>query len=301
MKPISQKLLSWLLCLCFMATAVPLVSLSAATEEILVDGEYEYTVSDNEATLHKYRGSATEITFPSHLGGFPVTKIGIIVFENIETRMNVTSITIPEGVTSTWYSFQGCFSLTNVTLPNSLTKIGPATFYCCTSLTRIVIPDGVRVIGESAFRECSSLTDITIPSGVVMMDDAAFAGCRSLREIVIPTTVNIFGRYVFSGSAWPMESPLSKLTIVSKPGSAAYRYAKEYGISFMPLVEYSTDTLGDINGDSKLDALDALFALQHSVRLVALKGSSLKMADIDQNGLIDAADALKILQHSVAF
>ena len=291
MKPISQKILSWLICLCITAAAVPLASLWAAAEEILVDGEYEYTVSDNEATLLKYLGSATEITFPSHLGGFPVTKIGYVVFKNIETRMNVTSITIPEGVTSTWYSFQECFSLTNVILPNSLTKIGDNTFAGCYSLARIVIPKGVRVIGEGAFMACSSLTDITIPSGVVMINHGAFSGCRSLREIVIPTTVNIFGPHVFTGPA---------LTIVSKPGSAAHRYAKENNISFMPMVEYSTDTLGDINGDSRIDALDALFALQHSVRLVALKGSSLNMADVDQNGLIDATDALKILQYSIA-
>lgn len=58
-------------------------------------------------------------------------------------------------------------------------------------------------------------------------------------------------------------------------------------------------TYGDINGDHKADAADALMALQHSVNLIKLEGNPFVAADVDQDGKVDAADALCILQFSV--
>ena len=58
-------------------------------------------------------------------------------------------------------------------------------------------------------------------------------------------------------------------------------------------------TLGDINGDGKIDASDALLCLQHSVQLTTLTDNAAKAADVTRDGTIDASDALKILQYSV--
>lgn len=58
-------------------------------------------------------------------------------------------------------------------------------------------------------------------------------------------------------------------------------------------------TLGDINNDGKIDAADALLALQHSVKLIKLEGNKASAADVNRDDKIDAADALKILQFSV--
>ena len=58
-------------------------------------------------------------------------------------------------------------------------------------------------------------------------------------------------------------------------------------------------TLGDINGDEKIDASDALVALQHSVQLTKLEGDKFVAADVNRNGVVDASDALLILQYSV--
>ena len=60
--------------------------------------------------------------------------------------------------------------------------------------------------------------------------------------------------------------------------------------------EYPT---GDIDNGGKIDAADALLALQHSVKLTTLEGTKATAADVTRDGTIDAADALKILQFSV--
>ena len=56
---------------------------------------------------------------------------------------------------------------------------------------------------------------------------------------------------------------------------------------------------GDINGDKRIDASDALIALQHSVALVQLKGDDFIVANVDGKQGVGSSDALLILQRSV--
>ena len=48
-------------------------------------------------------------------------------------------------------AFNGCYSLTSVSIPNSLTQIGARAFYDCRKLTSITIGNSVTSISESAF------------------------------------------------------------------------------------------------------------------------------------------------------
>lgn len=57
--------------------------------------------------------------------------------------------------------------------------------------------------------------------------------------------------------------------------------------------------LGDVNGDGKVDASDALLALQDSVKLSELSEEQRQKADMNGDGRVDASDALAMLQDSV--
>lgn len=73
----------------------------------------------------------------------------------------MTSITIPEGVTSIGNeAFEACGSLTSATIPSSVTSIGYDTFSNCSSLTSVIIPSSLTSIGLFAFSNCSSLSSI---------------------------------------------------------------------------------------------------------------------------------------------
>ncbi len=74
-------------------------------------------------------------------------------------------------------AFGDCWSLTSITIPNSVTSIDGGAFYGCSALTSITISDSVTSIGSDAFRGCSSLTSITIPDSVTSIGHQAFLGC----------------------------------------------------------------------------------------------------------------------------
>ena len=93
--------------------------------------------------------AATEIVIPAEYNGKPVKAIG-------------------ES------AFQGCISLTGITIPNSVTSIGDSAFSWCVELTSITIPNSVTSIGVHAFSS-SGLTSITIGSGVTSIGERAFS------------------------------------------------------------------------------------------------------------------------------
>ena len=68
----------------------------------------------------------TEIVIPSEYDGLPVIAIGDD-------------------------AFYGCFKLTSITIPDSVTSIGGWAFYGCTGLTSVTIGNSVTSIGGSAF------------------------------------------------------------------------------------------------------------------------------------------------------
>lgn len=121
---------------------------------------------------------------------------------------------------------------TSVIIPNSVTNISKAAFFCCASLTRITIPDSVTNIGEWAFAGCESVSSIIVEKGnpvyhsegnclietatktlivgcynSVIPDDGsvtsigfrAFAGCKNLKTLTIPDSITSIGYEAFSG------------------------------------------------------------------------------------------------------
>ena len=137
----------------------------------------------------------------------PKAILGNVTIPNGVTRIeryafwgcdSLTSITIPDSVTSIDDGAFSCTSLTSITIPNSVTSIGSYVFQACTSLTSITIPDSVTSIGSYAFGNCSSLTSITIPNSVTSIGSYAFGDCGSLTSITIPDSVTSIGEGAFS-------------------------------------------------------------------------------------------------------
>lgn len=91
-----------------------------------------------------------------------------------------TEYAIPDTVTTiSKYAFLSSPYLKNITIPESLTKIGSYTFESC-GIETLIIPGTVKTISECAFAECSLLTSLYIEKGVEEIDHNAFLYCEKL-------------------------------------------------------------------------------------------------------------------------
>lgn len=97
-----------------------------------------------------------------------------------------------------WRAFAGVYSLEKVTLPRHLNRIRRETFQMCWELKSIRVPDGVKRIGPSAFDRCEKLEEVILPEGLEEICNRAFEYCSSLKRIVIPDSVRYIGEHAFS-------------------------------------------------------------------------------------------------------
>ena len=82
------------------------------------------------------------------------------------------------------YAFSFCSGLTNIIIPNTITKIGDSSFRD-TGLTNITIPEGVQYVGDSAFFRCSQLMNVVIANSVTSNLFGTFMYCKSLKSIIV--------------------------------------------------------------------------------------------------------------------
>ena len=154
-----------------------------------------YEGDNSKSYYNEYSGKVIIPATVSYKGNtYRVTYIGAGAFAWCE---ELTSITIPEGVTSIgYYSFKGCSNLTSINIPESVTTISGEAFYDCSALASITLPEGVTSIGEKAFYNCKRLTAITIPEGVASIGKEAFYGCKitsiTCKAIEPPVAGNAF-------------------------------------------------------------------------------------------------------------
>ena len=100
------------------------------------------------------------------------------------------NVTIPDSVEKIGVcAFLRCFLLKSCTIPEGVTQIEFNAFYECTSLVTVTIPDRVKTIGPSAFRGCTSLVTVTIPD-TVKLGHNVVNSCSSFKELVVKETKN---------------------------------------------------------------------------------------------------------------
>ena len=113
----------------------------------------------------------TDIIIPSMINGMPVKIIGENAFNDIDT---LTSITLPSNVNLIRkFAFFDCGNLTQIIMPN-VTRIEEGAFSRCISLNDITLPNSLDRIGPLAFGMCTSLRSIVIPYNVSKISSHAF-------------------------------------------------------------------------------------------------------------------------------
>ena len=137
-----------------------------------------------------------------------VTYEKLVVLDGSSYTTDLTSVNIPAQVTynnQTYtvtgiggIAFQGCTSITEVSIPSTVTTIETMAFYRCSGLTSLVIPQSVTSIGRMVFYGCTNLTSINIPRNLTTLEEYLFSHCPSLPAITIPAGVTSIKRECFS-------------------------------------------------------------------------------------------------------
>ena len=92
---------------------------------------------------------------------------------------------IPKGVKQICRFYFGGESISKLTLPSSLTRIGISAFENFTNIAALKLPGKVESIAEKAFYNCRSLEKLEIPKSVKQIGDGAFGCCSSLKNVSV--------------------------------------------------------------------------------------------------------------------
>lgn len=113
----------------------------------------------------------------------------------------IEQVSVSDGITYIGdYAFYGCTQLTELDLPESVSKIGEAAFMG-TGLESVVLQ--IKELGDHVFKDCHSLRSVTLLSGAERIGDGCFAGDYLLSDLSVPETVNHIGADAFNAcAAW---------------------------------------------------------------------------------------------------
>ncbi|MCM1358291.1 MAG: dockerin type I domain-containing protein, partial [Prevotella sp.] len=147
-------------------------------------------------------------------------------------------------------------------------------------------PESVTSIGKWAFFECEKLNEITILNPYCEIYDSS--------ETICNEDYYNYGSYnqYFTGTIYGYEN------------STAQVYAEKYGKNFESLGQApeKITELGDINGDSLINAVDSTIVLVEYAELSTSNTSTLtetqkKSADVNNDDSVNAVDATIISQY----
>ena len=142
-------------------------NLQALHSHFTVDNMH-YTVTDfiiNTVEIDAYMGEPEGVitipTIVSYEGTkYIVTSIGDDTFNSYS---KITEVILPEGLTRIGiYAFNYCIALTEINIPNNVTIIDRNAFSNCTQLNKLRIGNNLETIGANAFDGCSALEEINI-------------------------------------------------------------------------------------------------------------------------------------------
>ena len=173
---------------------------------------FYYNVIDGAAIIAKTVTTNTDLTLPTTLGGYTVTKVANMGVANCTT---LTKIAIPANIIELGdYAFSGCTGLTTVTIPSTCLYVGDYAFNGCNNITTTTIAEGVLYVGDYAFFNCSSLESIVIPDTCEYLGKGAFYNCTNMKSASIGIIVPEINDYTFTNCS-SMETIVIGLKVTS--------------------------------------------------------------------------------------
>lgn len=155
---------------------------------------YRYNPQGSTAQVKAGNRIDTDISGSYYDPGSPNATGEIVILE----RFSINGKEYVVNSIGDW-AFPTC-SITSVTIPSTVEKIGMEAFCKCISLCSVNMTKGLKDISYGAFYGCTSLSSVILPEGVEIINHEAFFRCDGITSITIPSTVKTIGTCVFWSS-----------------------------------------------------------------------------------------------------
>ncbi len=147
----------------------------------------------------------------------------------------VTNLEIPEGCGVKKYSFYGCPSIEEVTIPSSAGRIGEGAFMRCSALRSVKFLEGADEIDSFVFGYCYNLKEIILPDSMKVLRTEAFYYCMNLNKIVFGrgiallemdafTEISNSAQFYYRGSEADWKKIVKNSSWTKNPGQIIYDY-----------------------------------------------------------------------------
>ncbi len=209
-----MKQYRWILAFCVVLALLllPLAASRAEASETVVAYEAEggnLYFDTATGTITGCDDTVTVADIPETIEDAAVVKIGEGAFSNC---YSLTSVTIPDSVREIDYeAFWYCYALETVTIGSGLESLPLDSFYSCESMIGIFVSEentnyssdenGVLFDKEKTeLIKCPEAYEgaYDVPEGVIAIGDGAFSACYSLTEVTLPSTLEAIGNSAFS-------------------------------------------------------------------------------------------------------
>ena len=177
------------------------LSMDATGKDTVFGAIFGYTSSSSASDVVLQRSSSSYAYYyiPLSLRSVTLTNCPSVPYGAFENCSMLTELTIPECVTRICdNALRGCTSILSITFnAKKCMTVGSPYFSDCTSLQNLVIGENVQLIPENFMYNCSSITEIVIPDSVTDIGKYAFYNCTSLVSVTISKSIASIRESVF--------------------------------------------------------------------------------------------------------
>lgn len=183
-------------------------------EEAFVNSSLEYIDLSRAASVSIGNYAFSQSMITSLQLGQNIDEIGDSAFRDCKklTTANLYDLnldSLPNDL------FSGCTKLSEITLPETVKRVGDRAFKDCYALESVELPESLAEIGDSCFNSCLSLSSVT-GGAVTKIGSSAFEACRKLSNIVFAQSCETLGRAAFKGCESILLINLKELTRVEE-------------------------------------------------------------------------------------
>lgn len=163
--------------------------------------------------------------------------------------VNGIKVEFPDGITEIPYGFfYGCAglnSLSDITIPDSVTSISKSAFKNCSELETVVLPEQITHVGENAFEECANLLRVDCPLGLSEIGEKSFDSEQIVLYVYRDSAAHAYA--VENEIPYVIYNSVGEITLDIKINAAVYK-GEEGTVKSGSLYDYDVTLYNETKG-----------------------------------------------------